>query len=424
MAISDTQKVDYLYKKLGYGVSKTDTLTNKSPSNESIPSPLMLRTDKVWVQSFSIPGTIASSNTSVVVLHKDSLSSTVQTTMDSTSTANRTWKTNQINWIPTEFGGTYQVKVYAAPAGNSAPQTYGVSLPPDGSGNNDSWFFDYESGVLNFADTNIPTSVTGNVIYVSGARYAGALGLNNQTITTTANIGNIQIITNQVNSTFGNLVLTPGPDSANNVVVINTASAIELPTGSTANRPVTATGGYMRYNSDTNTVELFVNNVGWVSLINQITTQSITPDGTNSTFNLNSAATTQGVIVSINGTLQQPTSAYTVNGYQITFAEVPKQTDIIEIRNVSAAISAFPGGNLSLPTSVQDTTVSTSATTGAFTVAGGAGIAGNLNVGGNVVISGNLKISSTTGTPVNTTTPTAWLKVQVGASYYFQPLYQ
>ena len=29
MTISDTQKVDYLWKKLGYGKAKTDTNTNK-----------------------------------------------------------------------------------------------------------------------------------------------------------------------------------------------------------------------------------------------------------------------------------------------------------------------------------------------------------------------------------------------------------
>ena len=41
MSISDDQKLDYLWKKLGYGVSKTDTRLNKGASNESIPSPLL-----------------------------------------------------------------------------------------------------------------------------------------------------------------------------------------------------------------------------------------------------------------------------------------------------------------------------------------------------------------------------------------------
>jgi len=51
-------------------------------------------------------------------------------------------------------------------------------------------------------------------------------------------------------------------------------------------------------------------------------------------------------------------------------------------------------------------------------------IGGNLNISGNTVIQGNLLIASTSGTPVNTTTPASWLKIQVGSAYYYQPLYQ
>ena len=39
MAISDDQKIDYLWKKLGYGASKTDINSIKGATNESIPSP-------------------------------------------------------------------------------------------------------------------------------------------------------------------------------------------------------------------------------------------------------------------------------------------------------------------------------------------------------------------------------------------------
>lgn len=36
MAISDNQKIDYLFKKLGYGATKTDTNANKLAANEAI----------------------------------------------------------------------------------------------------------------------------------------------------------------------------------------------------------------------------------------------------------------------------------------------------------------------------------------------------------------------------------------------------
>jgi hypothetical protein len=40
MAISDTQKIDYLWKKIGYAATKTDTAANKDATNEEIASPL------------------------------------------------------------------------------------------------------------------------------------------------------------------------------------------------------------------------------------------------------------------------------------------------------------------------------------------------------------------------------------------------
>ena len=54
MAITDTQKVDYLWKKVGYAAAKTDTTANKEGYNEAIPSPLQIRGDKVMTDSGQI----------------------------------------------------------------------------------------------------------------------------------------------------------------------------------------------------------------------------------------------------------------------------------------------------------------------------------------------------------------------------------
>ena len=58
MAIAQAQYVDLLVKQL-YGVAKTDTNTIKSPSNESIASPALIRGDTQWTQSDQIPATAA-----------------------------------------------------------------------------------------------------------------------------------------------------------------------------------------------------------------------------------------------------------------------------------------------------------------------------------------------------------------------------
>lgn len=175
MAISDTQKIDYLLKKLGYGVAKTDTATVKSPANESIASPLLVRGDLIWANSDKIPATAPGTSTAVMTAYLGT--GAVACTMDITSTANRTWKTNLGDWVPVEFGPTYQVKVWAATSGSANPSATGTQLFPDGSGANDSWYFDYQSGVLNFADTNIPSAVSGKIIYIEGYRYIGVKGL-------------------------------------------------------------------------------------------------------------------------------------------------------------------------------------------------------------------------------------------------------
>lgn len=175
MAISDSQKIDLLLKKLGYGVAKTDTAAIKSPSNESIASPLLIRGDQIWVNADQIPAAPPTNSSTIIDVGTGTTS--VQCVADTTSSTNRTWKTNATDWIPLEFGPGYQVRVWTAPAGTANPTTSGTRLYPDGSGNSDSWYFDYQSGVLNFADTNIPSSVSGNRVFIEGYQYTGLKGI-------------------------------------------------------------------------------------------------------------------------------------------------------------------------------------------------------------------------------------------------------
>jgi acetyltransferase-like isoleucine patch superfamily enzyme len=219
MAISDSQKVDALYKKLLFGVSKTDTASAKSPSNESIASPLLLRGDIIWNQSDQIPATAPASSTSVVGVYSDAVGNTVLTTMDSTAAANRTWKTGLTNWITPEFGSQYTVQVYAATSGAANPQTSGTKLFPDGNGNNDAWGFDYQAGVLNFLDTNIPTALTGKVIYIAGYKYIGTFGLSSAATAATTVTNNLSVTygVSSTSTTTGALIVNGGVGIGENV---------------------------------------------------------------------------------------------------------------------------------------------------------------------------------------------------------------
>ena len=180
MAISDSQKVDLLWKKVGFGKAKTDTNANKFAPNEAVVSEFIIKTSQIWTNSADVPAVKPSSNSSIIALYTDATGSALETTEDGTASDNRTWKTGLTNWIPPGFGATYQLKVYAAASGQTDAETSGTQLFETGSGNDDQWYFDYQSGVLNFIGTNLPTAIgtgTSNTIYVSGAKYIGSTGI-------------------------------------------------------------------------------------------------------------------------------------------------------------------------------------------------------------------------------------------------------
>lgn len=198
MAISLQQKVDYLLKKLGFSSSKTGIAedsslsgTKKAPFAEPIPSPIVVSNSGLWFESDKIPLVPPLSDLviypgegypSYTLIKTYGISNAFKMTEDNTVAGRRSFIAREIygdntsqnlnNWIDTQFGSDYIVEVYA---GN--PQTNGVKLSAGGSGNDDEWFFDYSSGVLNFAGTNVPSLVSaGADIYVKGWRYVGTVG--------------------------------------------------------------------------------------------------------------------------------------------------------------------------------------------------------------------------------------------------------
>ena len=338
MALADSTKVDFLWKKLGFGVTKTAPPANKEAFNESIPSPLLMRGDKVWQSSGDIPAVKPAATSAIVQIYQDAAggSPTIETTEDLTAPDNQTWKTNITDWIPTEFGSTYLVKVYVDDAGESNPQSTGTQLFQAGSGNNDEWFFDYSSGVLNFNGVNIPsvigTGVTGKSVYIVGARYVGPFGVGGGTT-----IGNLTVTDTTVSTTNAgnNIVLST---TSQGTVNIDNTTALQISVGTTAQRPTTPSTGDLRFNSTLTTVEVY-DGSGWVNVGDDtavITSQSFAGDNSTVAYTLNASATTASVLVSINGTMQAPTTAYAVSGTTLTFTEAPLAGDVIEARRITA----------------------------------------------------------------------------------------
>ena len=116
---SDSQKVDYLWKKIVYGAAKTDISGNIDATNEPVASPLLIRGDKIWQQADLIANVIPGSNSSVVTVYPTTFPAECTSTAG-IPTPTLTWQTGRTFWVPPEFGSTYQIKVYIAPSGNAA----------------------------------------------------------------------------------------------------------------------------------------------------------------------------------------------------------------------------------------------------------------------------------------------------------------
>ena len=82
--------------------------------------------------------------------------------------------------FPFQINASAQIKVYVDSSGSGNPSSNGTQLYETGSGSNDEWYFDYQSGILHFIGDNLPTDIgtaTSNVIYVAGAKYVGSTGI-------------------------------------------------------------------------------------------------------------------------------------------------------------------------------------------------------------------------------------------------------
>jgi hypothetical protein len=138
------------------------------------------------------------------------------------------------------------------------------------------------------------------------------------------------VYTDNIYGIDGNLTIHTQPGT---VLTIDSTAAQRLPIGTTVQRPTGPLGSF-RYNTDANAPEYF-NGFAWISMRSEIATQTILGNDASDTFYLVHSATQDSVIVSINGTIQQPGVAYAIDPQSsnyILFTEVPKSGDTIEVR--------------------------------------------------------------------------------------------
>jgi hypothetical protein len=329
MAISIAQYVDLLFKKL-QGVAKTANSTVKSASNESIASPAFIRGDIVWMESNQIPATAQTvAGVTQALTGTNAVECTADTTVPPIGSIRPTWLSNETYWVPQEFGSTWLPKVFVGPSGAANIEATGTQIFAAGISGTSEYYFDTQAGVLNFIGETIPSVLSvGNVVYISGYQYVGALGVQNNP--GNVNLGNLTVSNTTISANIANADITLTP-SGTGVVIIDTTTGLVIPTGNTAQQPSPAATGTVRFNTDSTRIEVY-DGVEWDSVAAGVTNQLTTGDGSTLVFTLDRDSTTAATLIMFNGVVQIPTVAYTVTGNLVTFAEAPLSTDVIDIR--------------------------------------------------------------------------------------------
>lgn len=251
MTIQDTDKTDFLWKKIIFGTAKSAAGSLKAGSNETIPSPLPVYNTGIWAQTdtVTIPPNPPGTATAAIALWYGS--SAIEATNDPTSPLNVSWQATTTygttstrigNFIPPTFGSGYAAQVWIGnPNGGPAARIF-----PDTT--NEEWVFDYNAGNL-FFPNSVPgtktatigtgsVTVAGNGIYFQLYQYTGVYGFDNSG-TSTATI---------TYSTAGTVTVCTVPKNARVVeltIMVNTAfnlaTTIQIGNGSNPSALMDAT---------------------------------------------------------------------------------------------------------------------------------------------------------------------------------------
>jgi hypothetical protein len=137
-------------------------------------------------------------------------------------------------------------------------------------------------------------------------------------------------------------LLTATPNAGTVLDMSGSTESFLLPKGTTVQRPGSPVAGMFRYHTDDNVFE-FYNGTEWKQTTTEFTvvqSETYTGDGSTTAFTgLNADLTTNSCLVTVNGVVQLPTSAYAVSGTTITFTEAPASGDAIEIREFTTTTS-------------------------------------------------------------------------------------
>jgi hypothetical protein len=184
---------------------------------------------------------------------------------------------------------------------------------------------------------------------------------------------------------------------------VNGTDSMMVPVGTTGQRPGLSGNvdvvGMLRYNSSVSTVE-FYNGTSWNSVTGGftiLTSDQFSGNGVANVFTLGGNVTTEGAMVSINGTVQAPTLAYAISGNVLTMSEAPAVGDLIEVRRVTttSTVSSIQTGYANVTVDITSANVFTGTSSSIQRI--------NVDGGGNVgLVNGSKLTFNQTATTVGT----------------------
>ena len=260
----------------------------------------------------------------------------------------------------------------------------------------------------------IASNVTNSDLTAGRVTFAGTSGLldddanflwddtNKQlNITGAAKVDNVKIDGNVISSTNdnGNLILRPiqvnaDTTASQGVVQVDNVRGLVIPVGTTAQRPSSPLQGLVRYNTTISQFEGY-NGTSYISIGgvrdvdgNTYIIPELSPGSNENTLYFYTDGTLN---MSLSTTQLRVGTAISAKFDNTTDSTSTSTGSVVLDGGMGIAKQLYVGGTTSKFTA---NTTSTSSTTGALVVTGGVGIGGNLNVGSNATITGSLTVAS------------------------------
>ena len=208
-------------------------------------------------------------------------------------------------------------------------------------------------------------------------------------------------------TTTGTAIIGSASATAGATLKVDGTDSMMLPVGTTGQRPASPATGMFRYNSTLNQIEYY-DNTGWESVSTAFTlasSQTFNGDDTTTAFTLSALTgadsyTVAGVLVMLNGVVQEPTTVYGISGQTLTFTTAPATGDLIEVRKFTTTTTVVAVADSDGDTQVQveetsdDDTIrfDVQGTEKAYLNSTGLVVGGNIHATGNITSDGDITL--------------------------------